>query len=237
MKRYVAILAAALLSALTLFATPAVAQGRPRRAVPAVTSGPANYGPADGACGPDHPFIQKVIPAPIGDPAPGRTHGLSVTGLTRRSDLVPLGRPTGFTAAPGRYGRIETTATFAYPMVLKSPSGGPHSGVKSVQVKFFGGTALMDGVCTEDLDGSAGQTVMRAGGLYLIFAASTPGGAFSGALAYAIDEKTAKIVNPALPYAGIRSGTPGALLPALRAIDAEVFRERHAAPAQPGGPQ
>ncbi|MGH9526255.1 MAG: hypothetical protein ACRD2F_06245 [Terriglobales bacterium] len=232
MMRYVATLTTVFLLALA-----ASAQGRPRKAVPAVVSAPANYGPAGGACGPDHPFIQKVIQAPIGDPAPGRAHGLSVAGLTRRSDLVLLGRPTGFSAAPGRYGRIETTATFAYPMVLKSPAGGPSSGVKSVQVNFVGGTALMDGICTEDLAGSVGQTQMHAGGLYLVFAGlDKSGGGFWGGPVYAIDEKTAHVVSPAT-YARLRKGTADSLVPAIRAINAEVARERRAAEARSGGQQ
>lgn len=232
MRRYVAMLTAVL-----LLAVAASGQGRPRKAAPAVMSGPANYGPAHGACGPDQPFIQKVIPPPIGDPVPGGMHGVSVAGLTGRRDLVLLGRPTGFSAAPGRYGGIETTATFAYPMVLKSPADGPRSGVKSVQVNFVGGTALMDGVCTEDLAGSAWQAQMHAGGLYLVFAGLDKSDRrFWGGPVYAIDEKTAHIISPAT-YARLRKGTPDSLVPAIRAINAEVARERRAAQARSGGQQ
>ncbi|MGH9534204.1 MAG: hypothetical protein ACRD2E_05040 [Terriglobales bacterium] len=189
---------------------------------------PPNFGSAHGACGPGHPYIMRQA-FTIADPAPGAQLGTSVTGAARTSDLVLVGMPTGFVSGPSPAGlRVVTTATFGYPLVLKSPPGGPRNGVAAVKVRFAGGTAMLGGHCTQDLGLLGGTAPMYAGDTYLVFAdLDARSETYAGGFAYLIDPKTGAVVVPPGDFlVGFPAGAK--LAGTLATIRAEVTKQRAA---------
>lgn len=134
-----------------------------------------------------------------------------------------VGRVSSVSAVAGRYG-IWTVATFDYPLVLKSPPGGPVSGESQVAVRFLGGTALSEGVCTRQYGND-----LEPGSLYLVFAWAREGRAhalrFTGE-ASPVDDPTGLLTLRSGPRIYWPSGRPHALVGAVADIRAEVAREK-----------
>lgn len=217
MKRYVAVLTTVLLLALA-----------------AAAQTPSGAGvSAQGRCGPGQPYVESFLGPPVGDPLPG-TSGPSrytVEARTRRSDLVMVGRAATAASVAGSSG-VWTVATFSYPLVLKSPPGGPASGVAKVTIRFLGGTALFHGVCTEQ----SGRSRIWPGTLYLVFGWTEAhlwnGARFTGE-ASPVSDATGLLTLLSGPRIYWPAGRPHTLATAVAYIRAEVAREKVAA----GGPK
>ncbi|MGH9526256.1 MAG: hypothetical protein ACRD2F_06250 [Terriglobales bacterium] len=223
MRRYVATLAAVFLLALAA-AAQTKAELRP--------APPPNFGSAHGACGPGQPYVEQYLPQPAGLPPPGfdPNRDDTITGFTRRAELVMVGRVANVSAAVDQYG-VWTTATFNYPLILKSPPGGPASGVPKVSVRFVGGTAMFRGICSRQLGNS-----LYPGSLYLVFARTVKRGRRRGQFvgeASPVEEPSGLLTERTGPHIYIPPGKPNALTAVVGEIRAELAREKSAAGARP----
>ncbi|MGH9526257.1 MAG: hypothetical protein ACRD2F_06255, partial [Terriglobales bacterium] len=129
-----------------------------------------------------------------------------------------------YAATNSRMYSVVTVATFPQPLVLKSPAHGPRSG-QPVVMRFPGGTALVNGVCTQ---ARVRATAVRVGVAYLVFATpmAGPGSGLLGT-AYPINPKSSEVMAAGGGSAPLPRGSR--LSDALAAIHAEVTRERAAA--------
>ncbi|MGH9525445.1 MAG: hypothetical protein ACRD2F_02125 [Terriglobales bacterium] len=224
MKRYVAMLTAVFLLALAA----AAQTGAGPKPGP-----PPNFGSAHGACGPGQPYVEQRFWKPIGLPPPGFNPNTddTITGFTRRFELVMVGRVANISVAAGREYGVWTTATFNYPLILKSPPGGPASGVPKVSVRFLGGTAMFQGVCTRQFGSS-----LYPGSLYLVFAWTVERGRHRGQFggeASPVEEPSGLLTEQTGPHIYIPPGKPNALTAVVGEIRAELEREKSAAGAPP----
>lgn len=224
MKRYVAILTAALLLGLA-------AAAQSKATAPAKAPPPANFGSAHGLCGPDHPNIE-ALSVTVGDGPPP-----TVRLLTAISQLIFVGRPSlvRYAATASRMYTVVTLATFPHPLVLKALPVGARSG-QPVVMRFAGGVALVDGTCTWS---RARATAVRAGTAYLVFASpmAGPGSELLGT-AYPIDAKSSELMpagggSTPLPP---RNGHRRRLLAVIREVQAIVAGEIRGSES-PSGPR
>jgi hypothetical protein len=141
---------------------------------------------AHGACGPDHPYVEVS-----GFWSDLHRDGSSVVAAAKAASLVLVGTPSSLrtVVAKRRAGdTVLTKATFAQPLILKSPAGGPASGAGAVSVTFPGGTALVAGLCTQDTG-----PLLRKGALYLVFSTARPDGGYFAWNAYPVNPKTGEV--------------------------------------------
>lgn len=137
-----------------------------------------------------------------------------------------VGRVARATAVAGRAG-IWTNATFDYPLILKSPAGGPAPGARSVSVRFLGGTALFEGSCTRQYGNN-----LRPGDLYLVFAGVVGAGRHRGGLvgeASPVEEPSGLLTERSGPRIYFPPGQLDTLAQVVAEIKAEVAREKAAA--------
>ena len=142
-----------------------------------------NFGSAHGACGPGQPYIERFTPA-MRHLAPYA----SVAAAARGAVLVLVGAPVGFRTRVTRQGEVHTVASFRHPLLLKSYKGGPQTGAATVRVEFRGGTAMVQGHCTE----GQGPT-LRKSQLYLIFAIRRNEGRLFSWFAFPVDPHTGAV--------------------------------------------
>jgi hypothetical protein len=200
----------------------------PRSAAGQSATTPPGQVSAHGACGPGHPNVELFVDPPIGMPGPGysRRKDSAVGAVVRRTDLVMVGRVASAATAAGKNG-IWTTATFDYPLILKSPPGGPAPGAAEASARFFGGTAMFRGACTKQRGND-----LLPGKLYLVFAKVIDSGRRLGQLdgeAYTVQEPSGLLAGRILADLYFPLGVRPTLAAVVAEIKAEVAREKAAA--------